>query len=198
MLCYTTTTSIPSTTSCPSASGAAAALGPSLGNDFTTSRFASRASLATWKQRPGFHNGSLESEVLNSTNYYRARHAARPVTWNSTLAHFAQSWAATCIWGHSAGPYGENIAAGFVNATLAVDAWAGEEVEYDYEKGGFSMGTGHFSQLVWRNTTKIGCAIAECQSLVATGAHGAYLVCEYDPAGNTLGAFEANVKAPAY
>ncbi|GIZ48197.1 hypothetical protein CKM354_001126700 [Cercospora kikuchii] len=189
MLCYTTATIVLSTIRCSSASGEGSA---------TASPSTSRAlALATWTPRPGFHNGSLESEILNSTNYYRSRHAARPVAWNSTLAHFAQGWAAGCIWGHSGGPYGENIAAGFVNATLAVDAWAGEEVEYDYEKEGFSLATGHFTQLVWRDTTEVGCAIAQCQSLVGTKVHGAYLVCEYNPAGNVGRAFEANVKAAA-
>ncbi|PPJ60836.1 hypothetical protein CBER1_11904 [Cercospora berteroae] len=192
---------VPSTIRCSSASGngSATASGLSPENHFTASPSTSRAlALTTWTPRPGLHNGSLESEVLNSTNYYRARHAARPVAWNSTLAHFAQGWAARCIWGHSGGLYGENIAAGFVHATLAVDAWAGEEVEYDYEKGAFSVATGHFTQLVWRDTTDVGCAIAECQSLIGTGVHGAYLVCEYNPAGNVGLAFEANVKAAAH
>lgn len=39
---------------------------------------------------------------------------------------------------------------------------------------------GHYTQIVWRNTTEVGCALAS--------RHGQdYLVCHYNPAGNVSG-----------
>jgi hypothetical protein len=35
--------------------------------------------------------------------------------------------------------------------------WYGEIAKYDFRRGGFSMDTGHFTQVVWRSTTTIGC-----------------------------------------
>ncbi|WPB08118.1 uncharacterized protein RHO25_012782 [Cercospora beticola] len=136
---------------------------------------------------------SLQSQALNSTNEWRSRHMAEPVQWNDTLAEYAHDWAKGCVWEHSGGPHGENLAAGFENATLAIDAWGNEEEKYNYKKGKFTEETGHFSQLVWRNTTSIGCAEVECDTDGDKGVQGKYLVCEYNPAGNVQGQFKYNV-----
>ncbi|KAF2480527.1 CAP domain-containing protein, partial [Neohortaea acidophila] len=127
----------------------------------------------------------FSSAVLNSTNFFRARFLASPVQWDATLAQFAHKHAQGCLWEHSGGPYGENLAEGFATPALAVDAWAAEEKHYQYPDGGFSESTGHFTQLVWKNTTHVGCGAVNCGS--GTGgdaAFGWYLVCEYAPAGN--------------
>ena len=48
------------------------------------------------------YNGSaFPTDVLNSTNYFRELHGAKDVTWNSSLAEYAQSYAQNCIWRHS-------------------------------------------------------------------------------------------------
>lgn len=62
----------------------------------------------------------------------------------------------------------------------------------------FSKETGHFSQLVWRETTSVGCARFECNGETADGdeenaAPGWYVVCEYYPPGNVQGRFDENV-----
>lgn len=141
-------------------------------------------------------SNSLSSVVLNSTNYYRSHHQANPVRWNDTLADYAKDYAEGCIWKHSGGPYGENLAANFENSTLAIDAWAHEEKKYDYSKRKFSTSTGHFTQLVWKNTTDVGCAVIDCNNNANGGVQGAYLVCEYSPAGNVQGQFKWNVGKP--
>lgn len=56
---------------------------------------------------------AFQSAVLNSTNYYRAQHQASSLSWNSTLATFANDYAQKCIWQHSVcspGPCGSQCA----------------------------------------------------------------------------------------
>lgn len=47
------------------------------------------------------NSSSLQSAVLNSTNFYRTQHQVEPVKWNDTLADFAEDYAKGCIWKHS-------------------------------------------------------------------------------------------------
>ena len=61
---------------------------------------------------------------------------------------------------------------------------------YDYNNPSYSGATGHFTQVVWKSTTKVGAGIAtynEGNNVVT------YIVARYEPAGNVIGAFEANV-----
>lgn len=58
---------------------------------------------------------------------------------------------------------------------------------YDYNEPGFSETTGHFTQLVWKNTTTMGCGCRLC------GTRGWFLVCEYWPRGNVVGEFGSQV-----
>nr|POE63174.1 protein pry1 [Quercus suber] len=118
------------------------------------------------------YTSALDSAVLNSTNLYRTQYTADALSWNTTLADFAQSHAEKCIWQHS-----------------AIDAWAAEESAYDWSHPGFSEGTGHFTQLVWKNTTQVGCGAVQCNSAAGNGAPGWFLVCEYSPAGNVEGEY---------
>lgn len=89
------------------------------------------------------------------------------------------------------------MAEGFETPALGVDAWAAEEKHYKYPDGGFSESTGHFTQLVWQNTTHVGCAAVNCgQQQGQDGAFSWYLVCEYNPPGNVIGEFRYNVQKP--
>ncbi|KAI0881603.1 PR-1-like protein [Annulohypoxylon maeteangense] len=90
----------------------------------------------------------------------------------------------TCHMAHSGGPYGENLAIGCSDAGSCVDMWASEVSGYDYGDPGFGESTGHFTQLVWRDTTDVGCGAVMCP-----GNGGWYLACEYWPRGNIIGAF---------
>ncbi|KAI1128759.1 PR-1-like protein [Nemania abortiva] len=142
-------------------------------------------------------NSTFTSAILNSTNVYRAAHNASAVTWNTTLESFASDYLASdvvggddCNFAHSGGPYGENLAIGYANATASVEAWGDEGEEYNYNDPGFSEATGHFTQLVWKDTSDVGCGRKLC------GERGWYLVCEYWPRGNVIGAFQGEVDKP--
>lgn len=85
-------------------------------------------------------------------------------------------------------PYGENLAFFYGLALEAgVDMWYGEESAYDYGKPGYSEGTGHFTQLVWRGTCRVGWGSAKDKR----GA--TFFVMLYDPPGNYEGEFGRNV-----
>ncbi|RDW64198.1 hypothetical protein BP5796_10700 [Coleophoma crateriformis] len=141
-------------------------------------------------------DSDFQSSVLDAHNFYRKQHNASNLAWNATSATAAQSWGAKCDFVHSGGPTGENLAAGYPNASASIDAWALEREQYNWNKPGFSEATGHFTQVVWGNTTSVGCSRQSCQG--ANGTPGWFVVCEYYPAGNVVGNgnlyFEWNVK----
>ncbi|UKZ53143.1 hypothetical protein TrVGV298_006934 [Trichoderma virens] len=100
---------------------------------------------------PSYSNPtSFTSAILNSTNTYRRQYNASSLYWNTTLEKFATAYLqsdTTCRFAHSGGPYGENLAIGYANATAAVEAWGDEEEKYNFNDPGFTEQTGHFSQL---------------------------------------------------
>ncbi|RDL36903.1 uncharacterized protein BP5553_06255 [Venustampulla echinocandica] len=127
----------------------------------------------------------FEKDILAAHNFYRAEHNATTLKWNDTSAKYASKWSARCEFEHSHGPTGENLVAGASNATTSVDVWGSERKSYNWGKPGFSEETGHFTQLVWTNTTSVGCGRTSCQG--KGGTDGWYVVCEYWPPGNVVG-----------
>ncbi|KAF8978699.1 CAP domain-containing protein, partial [Cyathus striatus] len=63
-------------------------------------------------------------------------------------------------------------------------------------KPGFSSATGHFTQVVWKSSTSIACAIANCPAGTIFNQTSKYVVCRYAPPGNYLGQFPQNVGHP--
>jgi len=131
---------------------------------------------------------TFEDSILNITNTYREWFNATELTWNDTLAEAADDAVTDCIFEHSGQEYGENLAAGFQNVTAAITAWKNEVEKYNYGDADFSTETGHFTQLVWKNTTQIGCARKECGG--KGEAPGWFIACEYFPPGNFIGHFD--------
>lgn len=143
---------------------------------------------------PARPTGSIAKRFVAAHNRVRAEHCAAPLTWSTTLAAVAQRWADSlrdhgCTFGHSGGAYGENLAAGTIGALdpeATVAMWYDEVKLYRFPDGGFSPTTGHFTQLVWRGTTQVGCGHSQCKG-------NDIWVCEYDPPGNWDGEYRTNV-----
>jgi len=71
--------------------------------------------------------------------------------------------------------------------------WADEEGSYDAST---ESGAGHFTQMVWKGTTSIGCAIQTSCDLADYDPKFwpvQFFVCEYGPAGNVIGHYAENV-----
>jgi len=140
-----------------------------------------------------YSGSGFETEALSLHNQVRALHHAPLLVWDQQLAQYAQAHARHCVFKHSALPYGENLAAGFPSLTAAIQFWYSEHKHYSYQKSVYQHEAGHFTQLVWVSTKKLGCASVACNGKHSTP--GNYLVCEYSPAGNVLNAgyFKTNV-----
>uniref|UniRef100_A0A3P9MK36 SCP domain-containing protein n=1 Tax=Oryzias latipes TaxID=8090 RepID=A0A3P9MK36_ORYLA len=145
-----------------------------------------------------FADEEFQQEFLNAHNAYRALHGAPPLTYNKELCDEAQKWADTCLrthtLGHSDTEEGENVfyKSGSppvkVTGKDAVDAWYSEIKDYNFKKSGSQSGTGHFTQVVWKESKELGLGMA-------TDGRMAFVVGQYRPPGNFTnpGQFEANV-----
>jgi hypothetical protein len=75
----------------------------------------------------------------------------------------------------------------FSSGKEMTEAWYNEHRKYDYNNGqNYQSGTGHFTQVVWKNSQEVGFARAKGSSMNFT-------VAMYYPAGNFLGEFDKNV-----
>ncbi len=135
--------------------------------------------------------------ALDFHNKVRSDVGAPALIWSPELAKYAQEWAdhlasKGCKMQHRphdgkwAQKYGENIFWGKGMDYSALDAsksWYSEIEDYTYGKVNNSNWnkTGHYTQMVWKNTTQVGIALAKCSD----GA--IIIVANYDPAGNYMG-----------
>jgi len=142
------------------------------------------------QQGPNGLSAADVAAMLNAHNSWRLRFSVPTLTWDSAVAAVAQDWAnqvaATGIFAHRPNnKYGENIwggTTGFFVATDAVNSWGNEVNDYDFATNTCAAGKacGHFTQLVWARTIKVGCG-------KGVGHGNDYYVCNYDPPGNLVG-----------
>ncbi|KAF6804457.1 pathogenesis-related protein [Colletotrichum sojae] len=129
-----------------------------------------------------------QQKALDAHNSARSDVGVPALTWDATLAKNAQDWADHLIsvgsLTHSqTSGEGENLymqSGGSTPNANAADAWLGEKSLYNGEAISATnyMGFGHYTQAVWKSTTKVGMAIA-------TDSKGAtYVVARYSPPGN--------------
>jgi hypothetical protein len=121
-------------------------------------------------------------EILDMTNEYRANHGAPPLAWDPRLAAGAEYLTSQCPPGHSgARGLGENMARGVPNWAAAVKGWYDESAHVNWSSLGWNSEAGQFTQMVWRDTKAMGCAVdKKCEN-------GALYVCFYEPSGNLIG-----------
>lgn len=147
------------------------------------------------RERPRL--GEFAAAMLAAHNRVRAEARPTPATpipplrWDAELASLAQAWADSCPTGHRPdNDHGENLfwSGGQAPAPeVSVQSWADEARNYDYEttvcsRGGRSNWAfcGHYTQVVWRETQRVGCGIrTDCP-----GSFDTVIVCNYDPPGN--------------
>ncbi len=123
---------------------------------------------------------------LQVHNAARSEVGVAPLRWSAEVAAYAQQWAnrlaATGTFEHRPPPriYGENIYAAQGKNLTPADAarnWLSERAAFVRGEGG----AGHYTQMVWRQTTEVGYGIAK-------GADGTvYIVGNYSPPGNMMG-----------
>jgi hypothetical protein len=139
---------------------------------------------------------SFSQEILDAHNRYRSAVRVPPLVWSNALASAAQRWAnvlnSNLQFQHDPNnqQQGENLwmgTAGMFSLTEMVDIWGQERQSFhngtfpDVSTTGNWFDVGHYSQMVWRTTTSVGCA-------GITGADGYYrFVCRYGPPGNVIG-----------
>lgn len=137
-------------------------------------------------------------EILRVHNEARAEVNVPPLKWNCKLAEFAQKWVDRDVWKHSSGEdrekilgtySGENIAGdGEDIATSGPTNWLSEKAFWNNATGSCQPGKvcGHYTQMVWRTTTEIGCGIKRKSGVLGEEYREstAYLSCVYNPAGN--------------
>lgn len=115
-----------------------------------------------------------------------------PLCYSTTVQATAQAWAEGCTWMHNPGRgfLGENIAAygsPSGSAVGAVALWAAEAADYDYPTNRCSGVCGHYTQIVWRSTQRLGCGVTVCTTGSPFGPGfptWTFIVCDYDPPGN--------------
>jgi hypothetical protein len=122
----------------------------------------------------------------------------QPMTWSVGAARVAQNYAAQCVFGHNAnrGPFGENLNVGGGNQLTgagSVTGWGSEVSNYTYATNTCAAGQtcGHYTQLVWRTSTAVGCGYQYCTVNNPFGGPFAgmpwdYEVCDYAPPGNYI------------
>jgi len=166
-----------------------------------TSRLAAAAALAL--AAPLLIGGtgrltSLDERLLAAHNRERSAAGIPALAWDPLLAADAESWgrelAASGEFEHStdvdeADPQGENLWAGTRGAYAPeemVEGWVEEKKHFrpgrfpDNSLTGDFADVGHYTQLMWRESDRVGCALAE-------GAEEEVLVCRYRTAGNVVG-----------
>ena len=146
--------------------------------------------------------------MLHAHNQVRARLRLPQLTWSNELTRYSQDWANhlasnnSCRMRHRSDAgrnpkqYGENLFWGSalewsdgrrepqqITAAEVAREWAIEDQHYNYSRNSCRPGEqcGHYTQMAWRDTQQVGCAMTLCPS------QGQIWVCSYNPPGNWVG-----------
>ncbi len=145
-----------------------------------------------------------QTEIVTAHNNLRSQVKTPELKWSPTIASTAQNHAdklktaRACKPEHSESmDLGENLfwaspiyySNGLSEVQVITpthfinNGWGSEKVDYDYLTNTCAAGKvcGHYTQIVWKSTTEIGCGKAVCPD------NSQIWVCNYKPAGNIVG-----------
>jgi len=155
--------------------------------------------------RPTSGFTQFQLEALAEHNKHREKHGVQLLEIRKELCQSAQQYADRLAvrdqFQHSGDPmYGENLYWGWSSQPSwapegreAVASWYSEGSEYDYSvEPPPDTPAGHFTQMVWAGSTAMGVGLAA----VPARAGKWIVVVKYDPPGNWLGQYRANVWQP--
>jgi len=145
----------------------------------------------------------FQREALKVHNMYRARHGVAELELCPALCVLAQQYAdrlaRTDTFQHSGDPdLGENLywswssdPAWECGGGEAVVSWYEESPGYCYDREPRDCQAGHFTQLVWSQSSRLGAGVKKSEK---TGKF--YVVMKYDPPGNVIGSYTKHVNRP--
>jgi hypothetical protein len=139
----------------------------------------------------------LEPRLLALHNRERAATGAAPLTWDPALARAAAAYGPALArlgkLAHSEPAsrvgQGENLwmgTRGAYDLEEMAGGWAGEKSLFrpgifpQVSRSGAWSDVGHYTQMVWKGTTRLGCAIHSSRDWD-------FLICRYSPPGNVVG-----------
>lgn len=147
-------------------------------------------------------DSTAQAEMVAAHNKYRAEVGIPDIQWSDSLAQTAQAYAEKqktkgCKMVHSgAEGLGENIYWASpimysdgrkipqnITSTNVTDSWGSEKANYNYNTNSCKRGKvcGHYTQIVWKDTTEVGCGMVICSD------SSQFWVCNYTPPGNYVG-----------
>jgi hypothetical protein len=168
------------------------------------------------------HNLARNNVGLANETGFTATNMAK-LYYDTHLEAIAAQLAATCVFSHDSSANrnlpelwektGQNL---YVSSSTsqsydaAIRKWWDEVYVYDYTSNESINGSavGHYTQMIWAETTHVGCAKATCSKVLnsagtnlftqawATGPES-LVVCNYAPAGNWIGVHPFISGAPA-
>jgi hypothetical protein len=154
-------------------------------------------SVAAAPARSGTFASEFPARILAAHNLERTRMHMPPLVWDNDLgngaAAYAQQMAFTGMFQHSNRQarrgIGENLwmgTHGAFSVEAMVGGWSAEKRYFipgvfpNNSSTGDWEDVGHYTQMIWPTTTRVGCAIASTPRID-------YLVCRYAAAGNIDG-----------
>jgi hypothetical protein len=148
-------------------------------------------------------NNDVKAKIVALHNRYRAEVGVPSVKWSDTVQKSSEGWALHLaeeerlhmIHGGPQNSYGENLSGGpgvwstdkdaYTALEFAITSFGDEKKHYkdipvSVDSSFYKYG--HYTQIIWRTTREIGCAVAKRKDIP-----GYIAVCRYNPAGNIVG-----------
>ncbi|CAD7676933.1 unnamed protein product [Nyctereutes procyonoides] len=150
---------------------------------------------------PGIEDEAFSQACVRAHNKFRSEVSPRAsdmlyMTWDPALARIAKAWARNCRFEHNGQLHsktlhpnftsvGENIWTGSVSifsVSSAITSWYNEVHDYDFQTQKCNKVCGHYTQVVWADSYKVGCAVQYCPTVAGLQfSNTAHFICNYGP-----------------